>query len=64
MKIRITHIWLVNGEKHEPITVDRVIDESDLNRYRRKIQALVKRKTNEDKSVAFTFKQLEQAKGQ
>lgn len=52
-KLKITTIWLVNGEKHDPVKVNRTIEKSDLNKYRRRIEKLILAKTGQKKAVMF-----------
>lgn len=52
-KIKIVTIWLVNGEKHDPVKVNRLIEKSDLNKYRRRIERIILAKTGQQKSVMF-----------
>ena len=52
-KIEIKTIWLVNGEKHDPVKVNRTIEKSDLEKYRRRLKRLILTRTGQEKNIMF-----------
>ena len=55
-KYRITKIYLVNGEKTQPIDVDKLImNDAQMAVYRNRVKQVMSKRKGHDVSVMFEF---------
>ena len=55
-KYRITKIYLVNGEKTQPIDVDKLImNDAHMAVYRNRVKQVMSKRKGHDVSVMFEF---------